>query len=1186
MAWDLGGENVKSKLIDDLYDKAKSLVEDHLLWDNEFEEQLDNLHRQLPMVEAVLTAMDNDGLGLREKDRLGKWSWQFRNALEAAEDVLDEIDYNKVDELLHSTRGVLVSDITSNNLLSWLKRKVGNLWVNSSVLSGYKRKRDIFLGNSFIKKNTARRLKEVVKELDQVITHMPPFVQLGMQSRDAKCQEHEKLLKAHKDAGLEVEPVVFGRGSEKQEVIDWLKKREDENTQSNGGNNIHAYTIVGIGGMGKTTLARLVYNDAELRGQFDLILWVCVSTRFDVVRITKDIIQAINREQILPKSLNGLQEALKDQLSQKRFFLVLDDIWNADDKLQWEKLMAPLKFGKKGSKILVTTRMNSVADMIAKVIGNKIEVLNLNGLEVEDYLQLFNRHAFAGSNPELHQDLKIIGGDIAKKLGGCPLAAKVLGGHLNQNKQEYYWDKILKEDIRINADTSEHGFKAILRLSYQNLPTNLQRCFKFCSIFPEDYQFEKDELIYMWIGLGLLPDKNSRLEDIGREYIDYLLRKSFFDIKKPNSSTSCIVMHDLLHDLARSMSMEECFTIGDGLESDANFPETIRHLYISADAKDYNLFTGISQLKKLHTLIISFKGGDPDENHVPLLSKILTELKSLRVLSLMASFSCKLPDVIGRLIHLRHLSIQQTTNDSKLDWFPEEVCQLYNLRVLRFLGGSGGNYAEINVKGLTNLINLRHLDIPKTIKDRIPYIGKLATLQGSINFHVRAEDGYKISELKNLTGICELSISQLEKVGCSEAKEVNLFKKENLRSLKLVWSMDPTRAPESDERIADVLCPPTRLRELTITGHNGKRLPLWMKFFSDKTYFLTCISLLGCRNWSDLPDLAHLPLLRTLQIKDVGLVSVPKLFKAASSRTEASPSSSSPRTSSSLNRLEIKYCQELKNIQPEGFKNIHSLKILIMGDWPNLTIPGANAELLPPNLEHLSIGPCKNLEIPLLNSLIHLYFLKYLSFEKCATITTLPSTDVFATLIALTSLKIKSCPALESLGGLEAAPSLHSLTIFGCNQVIRVSSSQLQSNGYTNQMGTRNTNSMSMLKFLNIDTESLMSIKLLRKLTSIEEIKIVNSSNANPWQTLEVAMRNTSLKRLYLCNATQVVSLPRFLTSLQSLHICGCNAAFLQQYQNGAWTTIGSVEFCKDQCSYQQLFISDLEFDRSDLAWQ
>ncbi|KAJ4753161.1 Disease resistance protein RGA2 [Rhynchospora pubera] len=851
------------------------------------------------------------------------------------------------------------------------------------------------------------------------------------------------------------------------------------------------------------------------------------------------------------------------------------------------EITGAFKIWEKGSKILVTTRMKSVAEMIATIIGGKMEVLTLNGLEYEDYLQLFNRHAFAGSNPESHGDLNSIGGEIAKKLGGCPLAAKVMGGHL-KHKHERYWDKILKEDIRINADTSEHGFKAILRLSYQNLPTNLQRCFKFCSIFPQDYVFEKEELIYMWIGLGLLPEMNQQLEDTGREFIEYLLRKSFFDVKESNSSTLCFVMHDLLHDLARSVSVEECLAIEDGLENNINFPENIRHLYISADPKNYNFFTGIAQLKKLSTLIIAFKGDDPDDNHVPLLTEILNALKGLRVLSLTATFSCKLPDVIGSLIHLRHLSVQQTTNDSKLDWFPEAVYQLYNLRVLRFLGGSGGDYAEINVESLTNLtnlINLRLLDVPTTIKDRIPYIGKLVDLQGTINFHVQAEDGYKITELKNLTGIRELSICHLEEVECSEAREVNLSKKENLRSLNLVWSMVSTRASEDVERIADMLCPPTRLRELTITGYTGKRSPLWMKFFSDKTYFLTYISLIGCRNWSDLPDLWHLPLLKDLRIKDSGLVSVPELFKATSANLEASSSSSSPRTSISLERLEIKYCEKLEILQPDGFKNINALKTLIIGDCPKLTFSETNAELLPTRLQHLSIGPCKNLEIPLLNSLDELHSLKSLCFENCATITTLPSADVFVTLTALKILKIKNCTALESLGGLEAIPSLHSLTIFGCNQLIQPSSSQNHSNGHTNQVCTRNTNSITTLKSLNIDTESLMSIETIRKLTTVEEIKIGNASTTNPWQALEVSVRN-SLKRLYLCNATQVVYLPRFPTSLQSLHICGCNGAFLNQYQNGSRPTIGSVEFCEVRCSDQQLFMSDLEFNRNDLAYQ
>ena len=252
-------------------------------------------------------------------------------------------------------------------------------------------------------------------------------------------------------------------------------KNEDENPQINVDRRIHSYTIVGIGGMGKSTLAQFVKNDSRLKERFNLILWVCVSTKFDVSRITRNIIQDINKEQILPESLNALQETLKGQLLSKRFFLVLDDVWNVDNRLQWDKLMAPLKFAKKGSKILVTTRMNSVAETIANVIETKKEVLFLNGLEAEDYLPLFNSYAFASSNPECHNDLKLIGEEIAKQLGGCPLAAKILGDQLNRNKREDYWDSILNEQIKINADKKEDRYKAILRLSYQKLDTSLQR---------------------------------------------------------------------------------------------------------------------------------------------------------------------------------------------------------------------------------------------------------------------------------------------------------------------------------------------------------------------------------------------------------------------------------------------------------------------------------------------------------------------------------------------------------------------------------------------------------------------------------------------------------------------------------------------------------------------------------------
>lgn len=1175
-------ENIASNFIGSLYSAADSLVEDHFSLGKKFKEQLKSLECQLPKVKAVAHAINNRGLGLQESDHdLRRWSWQFKDAVEAAEDVLDEMEYNKIDERLHS-EDVPVSSSAGNNRFSVYRKKVGECLANCRIVSGIKRKLDEYLGNycRSVKSETAERLKEVVEELENVIRDMQPFLNMGLPSIDARCRKHERFLDGREATGLQTEQ-VFGRQKEKQQIIDWLMRSEDENPQINTENNIHAYTIVGIGGMGKTTLARFVKNDLNLRDRFDLILWVCVSTRFDVLRITKEIIQEINKEQNLPQSLNALQETLKGQLLSKRFFLVLDDVWNVDNRLQWDKLMAPLKFARTGSKILVTTRMNSVAETIGNVIETKNEVLMLKGLEDKDYLQLFNCHAFVGTNPECHKDLKLIGEEIAKKLGGCPLAAKILGELLNKNKREQYWDSILTEQIKINADKKDDGFKAISILSYQKLDTSLQKCFRFCSIFPKDFIFGTDELIYMWIGACLISEKNRCLEDAGREYIDDLERESFF--KKSNGSNSCYVMQDLLHDVARSVSVEECLRIEDG-SVNANFPETIRHLYISTKAKDNNLFPGIAQLKKLRTLIIAFKGDDPQDKHVALLSMILTELNSLRVLSVTASFSCKLPDTIGSLIHLRHLSIHQTTNGSLLDWFPEAVYKLYNLRVLRFTGGSGGDYPRANVKGLSNLINLRHLEIPRTIKDRIPYIGKLANLQGSINFHVRKDEGYKISELKNLKGTREICIFNLEEVGSfREAKEVNLVKKESLRSLKLIWSNDSNRDPDADKRVIDELCPPVRLRELTIKGYNGKFSPRWVTIFSEKTYFLTSISLIQCRNWSDLPDLTQLPLLEFLEIKDVGLVSVPKIFEASSLSQEASSSSST--TSSSLEKLEIKYCMELKNLQPNGFKYINSLRSLCIGECPSLTITEANAEFLPTTLENLSIGSCPNLEIPLLASFVHLTFLKNLSLENCATITALPGSDVLARLTALTSLKIKKCIVLESLGGLEALPLIHSLTIFGCNKLIEVSLSQLRSYVNTNRVGARNTNSIPTLKILNIDQASLLSMESLRNLIAVEEIKIGGASDVSAFQALVASMRNLpSLTRLYICNATRVDSLPNFPTSLQSLHLCGCSAALLHQCQNGVVSNIRSVDFRGDQCRDHQLFMSDLEFDRSDLV--
>lgn len=132
--------------------------------------------------------------------------------------------------------------------------------------------------------------------------------------------------------------------------------------------------------MGKTTLAQAVYNDQRVKQCFDYIMWVCVSNDFDVHGLTRKIAQEMTGQGTDITCLNTLQEIIRGKLSSKKFLLVFDDVWNDERRTDWEKLVAPLKFGQKGSRILLTTRMQSVVDIVERVVGGRTKSLRLGGL--------------------------------------------------------------------------------------------------------------------------------------------------------------------------------------------------------------------------------------------------------------------------------------------------------------------------------------------------------------------------------------------------------------------------------------------------------------------------------------------------------------------------------------------------------------------------------------------------------------------------------------------------------------------------------------------------------------------------------------------------------------------------------------------------------------------------------------
>ncbi|XP_020675206.2 putative disease resistance protein RGA4, partial [Dendrobium catenatum] len=615
---------------------------------------------------------------------------------------------------------------------------------------------------------------------------------------------------------------LIGRGKDKEFVVQWLRNLSNEPRTTDLYGNISLLSIVGHGGMGKTTLLQHVYED-EITKEFDLKMWVCVSNNFDVKKVIADMLSTLKKKRPrLDESLDALQLSLRTEIMSKKFLLILDDIWQQEEEnrdiSKWEKVLAPLAYGKIGGGILVTTRMDSVATMIAKVIKTKKETIKLKGLEEDQCLQLLNSHAFAGveNPPGAHKKLKAIAGEIVKKISGSPLAAKVIGGVLNSSLDERHWTKVLSSDF-ISPKSGQDDILTILRLSYTFLPKHLQNCFTFCSIFRQDHEFYKDDLVQMWIALGFIQqphDQEWTIEDIGGSYFDDLVKKSFFDKFDSEFGGCYYKMHDLIHALAQSISMHECLRVEDGTKLPSIIPKTLRHL--SIETTNLDIIKKIGQVKYLHSIFLIQKASNQDISSA--LVEILKASRSLRLLEISALSLEMIPEEIGNLIHLRYLCIL----DGKFTMLPRSLSTLYHLQ---YLTCSGLRESQPKVDSLprdiNNLSNLCYLRLPQNYISLICGIGKLKFLQ-ELNIDLRDVIGYGIGELENMNDLCKLSINCLENIkNVEEACSAKLRAKTRLTDLTLCWSNTDSRNIDLDENMLDNLQPPTCLRNLSIDSYMG-----------------------------------------------------------------------------------------------------------------------------------------------------------------------------------------------------------------------------------------------------------------------------------------------------------------------------------------------------------------------------
>nr|XP_023885543.1 putative disease resistance RPP13-like protein 1 [Quercus suber] len=473
-----------------------------------------------------------------------------------------------------------------------------------------------------------------------------------------------------------------------------------------------------MGGLGKTTLAQLVYKDDAVSRYFDLKAWVCVSEDFDILRLTKEILYSFRSESCDDNNtLNSLQEKLQITLSGKKFLLILDDVW-CEKYDYWTDLRKPLESGALGSKIVVTTRNFGVASTMGTTPPYKLEELSCDAC-----LHVFTHHALDATDFSKYPELEEFRQKVVNRCNGSPLAAKVLGGLLRTTRNRYEWEHVLNSKI-FDIPEEKSSIFSVLKLSYNYLPSHLKRCFAYCSLFPKDNEFDEKNLVLLWMAEGLVQETKGKkpMEELGGDYFRDLLNRSFF--QQSSSNESLFVMHDLMNDLAMWAAGDLCCRLEDQLggSKQSEISTKVRHFsYIEYLNDCIQKFDEDVHLRTFLSLPLYNRYGF---SNFDVKYCLFPQLRCLRVLSLSGTEIFELPSSIGDLKHLRYLNISYT----EIRILPESISSLYNLQTLIL---TGRNSLTKLPEKIENLVNLRYLNISNanSIREMPARIAKLKSLR-------------------------------------------------------------------------------------------------------------------------------------------------------------------------------------------------------------------------------------------------------------------------------------------------------------------------------------------------------------------------------------------------------------------------------------------------------------------------
>ncbi|MED6144686.1 hypothetical protein PIB30_017958 [Stylosanthes scabra] len=355
------------------------------------------------------------------------------------------------------------------------------------------------------------------------------------------------------------EKEVVGLVNESNVVIQKLKERDP---------NLNVVSIIGMGGLGKTTLAKKIYNKDEVRGMFSCCAWSYVSNDYIIRDLLLSLLKCLksSMDECKDLSVEELKEKLHECLKGNKYLVVLDDIWKTQ---VWDELRGVFPDDKNGSRIIITSRLREVA-----LYSKASFVYDLPFLDEEVSWKLFSKKIFG--DKECPSDLEPLGRAMATNCKGLPLAIVVLAGQVaKKERSEREWRKI-KDYVNWHL-AQDKLVERILKLSYDDLPPELKPCFLYLGMYPEDYEIPVRILCQLWIAEGFIQAKEVRAsnspkpEDIADMYLDMLVERSLVQVasRRSDGGVKTCRIHDLLQDLCISESRENKF-IEVCTELDAN----------------------------------------------------------------------------------------------------------------------------------------------------------------------------------------------------------------------------------------------------------------------------------------------------------------------------------------------------------------------------------------------------------------------------------------------------------------------------------------------------------------------------------------------------------------------------------------------------------------------------------------